>query len=401
MFKEFGEVFDLQILRDRITGHSRGCCFVTFFETKSADDAQRALNGIRVLPGMLNPVQMRAADSEKRSDRRLFIGMLPITCDEEMLKKMFEQYGKIQELQVLRKFNGTSRRCAFLTFSSRLEAQSAVQALNNTVVSSICAQGMVVRLADTPKQKEKRKLERQLKSCAMQLQRLCTDEDDLVGKLLLPSLCNLALSSTKLPSSSLPLKSHHALPAVSTHHQPFAQNKPIMNNGWNNNNDNGGSTGNASDDSTKSSTENQTIGGTQAGPEGANLFVYHLPKRFNDSDLYALFSTIGELMSAKVYVDRHTQESKCFGFVSYKHIIDASAAIKRFNTYQVDDKRLKVEMKKPRQRTSFVPPSINTFGNDLPVNPVAPVFVPAISNKSVTPIWGPQVESSFFTNLLQ
>ena len=52
MFKDFGEVFDLQILRDRITGHSRGCCFVTFFETKSADDAQRALNGIRVLPGL-------------------------------------------------------------------------------------------------------------------------------------------------------------------------------------------------------------------------------------------------------------------------------------------------------------------------------------------------------------
>ena len=52
MFKEFGEVFDLQILRDRITGHSRGCCFVTFFEKKSADDAQRALNGLRVLPGL-------------------------------------------------------------------------------------------------------------------------------------------------------------------------------------------------------------------------------------------------------------------------------------------------------------------------------------------------------------
>ena len=67
------------------------------------------------LLGMLNPVQMRAADSEKRSDRRLFIGMLPITCDEEMLKKMIEQYGKVQELQVLRDFNwNTPPLCVFL-----------------------------------------------------------------------------------------------------------------------------------------------------------------------------------------------------------------------------------------------------------------------------------------------
>ncbi|CAG5112837.1 Oidioi.mRNA.OKI2018_I69.chr2.g7008.t1.cds [Oikopleura dioica] len=309
---------------------------------------------------------------------------------------MFEPYGKIQELQVLRNFNGTSRRCAFLTFSSRLEAQSAVQALNNTMVSSNCSQAMVVKLADTPKQKEKRKLERQLKSCAMQLQRLCADEDDLVGKLLLPSLCNLALSSTKLPSSSPAQQSFPVVPINQA--TGYAQNKNAMRNGWNNNNDNGGSTGNASDDSTKSSNENPTIGGTQSGPEGANLFVYHLPKRFNDSDLYALFSTIGELISAKVYVDRHTQESKCFGFVSYKHIIDASAAIKRFNTYQVDDKRLKVEMKKPRQKTTFKPTPTPPFPSNF-----SPPFIPDVGTKSATPpIWGPHnVEPPFFTSLLE
>ena len=67
--------------------------------------------------GMMNPVQMRPADVEKRAERRLFIGMLPITCDEYNLRNIFEQFGKIQEVQVLRNSNGTSRRCAFLTFS--------------------------------------------------------------------------------------------------------------------------------------------------------------------------------------------------------------------------------------------------------------------------------------------
>ena len=51
LFNEFGEVFDLQILKDRITGQSRGCCFVTFYEKNVAIKAQNALNDIRTLPG--------------------------------------------------------------------------------------------------------------------------------------------------------------------------------------------------------------------------------------------------------------------------------------------------------------------------------------------------------------
>ena len=65
----------------------------------------------------MNPIQMRPADIEKRSERRLFIGMLPLTCVEFHIRNIFQQFGKIQEIQVLRNPNGTSRRCAFLTFS--------------------------------------------------------------------------------------------------------------------------------------------------------------------------------------------------------------------------------------------------------------------------------------------
>jgi len=49
------------------------------------------------------------------------------------------------------------------------------------------------------------------------------------------------------------------------------------------------------------------------GPAGANLFVYHLPHDLTDADLATAFNPFGNVISAKVYVDRNTGESKGFG----------------------------------------------------------------------------------------
>lgn len=49
------------------------------------------------------------------------------------------------------------------------------------------------------------------------------------------------------------------------------------------------------------------------GPSGANLFVYYLPGSLTDADLATAFAPFGEVLSAKVYYDRDTGESKGFG----------------------------------------------------------------------------------------
>jgi len=92
-------------------------------------------------------------------------------------------------------------------------------------------------------------------------------------------------------------------------------------------------------------------GKQQIGPENSNLFICHLPQETNDQSLMNLFSQFGNVLSAKVFVDKKTNQSKCFGFVSYDNPSSAQQAISNMDGFSVGSKRLKVELKKPRRNS--------------------------------------------------
>ncbi|XP_022612074.1 CUGBP Elav-like family member 2 isoform X1 [Seriola lalandi dorsalis] len=448
LFEPFGAVHQINILRDRTQNppQSKGCCFVTFYTRKAALEAQNALHNIKTLSGMHHPIQMKPADSEKTSaveDRKLFVGMVSKKYGENEVRMMFSSFGQIEECRILRGPDGQSRGCAFVTFATRAMAQNAIKTMHHSQTMEGCSSPLVVKFADTQRDKEQRRLQQQLVQQIQQLNSASTwgnlaglgtltpqylallqqatstsNQGNFngiqrlggVNPLQLQNLATLAAAAAAAQSSGSPTSTNAlstnsgalgalASPAGSTAGSSAGaamntlaslgtlQGLTGTSMGLNNLNAltssvsgmgamNGGLGASMANGSAASSMDaltqaysgmqqytasalpslygqsllQQSIAGSQkeVGPEGANLFIYHLPQEFGDQDLLQMFMPFGNVVSAKVFIDKQTNLSKCFGFVSYDNPVSAQAAIQAMNGFQIGMKRLKVQLKRSK-----------------------------------------------------
>ncbi|XP_052410715.1 CUGBP Elav-like family member 2 isoform X18 [Carassius gibelio] len=424
LFEPYGAVYQINILRDRSQNppQSKGCCFVTFYTRKAALEAQNALHNIKTLTGMHHPIQMKPADSEKSNaveDRKLFIGMVSKKCNENDIRVMFSPFGQIEECRILRGPDGLSRGCAFVTFSTRAMAQNAIKAMHQSQTMEGCSSPMVVKFADTQKDKEQRRLQQQLAqqmqqlnsasawgsltgltgltpqylavrghthaatptsstaSAAAALLQQATSSSNLgafsgIQQMAVGSTANSTAAAMGslgslgtlqgLAGATVGLNNINALAVAHMLSGMAALNGGLGSTGLSN-----GSAG-PMDALTQaysgiqqyaaaalptlysqSLLQQQSAAGSQKeGPEGANLFIYHLPQEFGDQDILQMFMPFGNVVSAKVFIDKQTNLSKCFGFVSYDNPVSAQAAIQAMNGFQIGMKRLKVQLKRSK-----------------------------------------------------
>jgi RNA recognition motif-containing protein len=80
-----------------------------------------------------------------------------------------------------------------------------------------------------------------------------------------------------------------------------------------------------------------------------NIYVGNLSYSVADDDLRDLFAAHGEVISASVIADKHTGQSKGFGFVEMSNDAEAEAAIQTLNESDLQGRNIKVNQARPRE----------------------------------------------------
>ena len=78
-----------------------------------------------------------------------------------------------------------------------------------------------------------------------------------------------------------------------------------------------------------------TNGRDSRGPDGATLFVFHIPNDMTNYDLFQLFQHYGTILSVKIMTEYDTGRGRGFGFVSYDSVESAASAINNLNGFEV------------------------------------------------------------------
>jgi RNA recognition motif-containing protein len=79
-----------------------------------------------------------------------------------------------------------------------------------------------------------------------------------------------------------------------------------------------------------------------------NIYVGNLPYSVTEEAMRTMFEQYGEVISAKLVMDRETGRMRGFGFVEMDNT-DADAAIKALNKTELDGRQLKINQAEPRK----------------------------------------------------
>jgi polyadenylate-binding protein len=129
-FSAFGNILACKIMTDE-NGQSKGFGFVHFETQEAADDAINKVNGMlladkKVLVGRFMPRNQHADADEPQKFTNIFIKNFGDQINEEKLRELFSQYGKILYLIIERDEKGVSKGFGFCSYENPEEAEDVI-----------------------------------------------------------------------------------------------------------------------------------------------------------------------------------------------------------------------------------------------------------------------------------
>ncbi|XP_016892415.1 RNA-binding protein 39-like isoform X2 [Cynoglossus semilaevis] len=140
-FSAVGKVRDVRMISDRNSRRSKGIAYIEFVEATSVPLAigltgQRLL-GVPIIVQASQAEKNRAAAAANNLQRgltgpmRLYVGSLHFNITEEMLRGIFEPFGRIESIQLMMDSEtGRSKGYGFITFADAECAKKALEQLN-------------------------------------------------------------------------------------------------------------------------------------------------------------------------------------------------------------------------------------------------------------------------------
>ncbi|XP_035782303.1 CUGBP Elav-like family member 1 isoform X4 [Anopheles albimanus] len=338
LFSGHGVIEECTVLRDP-SGLSKGCAFVTFATKQSAISAIKQLHQSKTMEGCSAPLVVKFADTQKEKDAKRMQQMQSNLWNISGINQPITQ--SVTPLAATAPPNPPQQQTPFLATDAISPQLSLLQQLAVAHHQQML-QGLSAQTDTTASATAAANLLGPLSMLAAMTQPSLQSAAAAAAQTPVSAISNAAATSlsgllgktatsgttgTETPSS---LTSYAALPqfgsaAATAAFTPTPLPTPTL---------------------TQAVTA--AAGKQIEGPEGCNLFIYHLPQEFTDTDLAATFQPFGNVVSAKVFIDKQTNLSKCFGFVSFDNVASAQAAIQAMHGFQIGTKRLKVQLKRSK-----------------------------------------------------